>query len=347
MARRPRPQTVAAAPVAAAAEAWERWPEPVRPKMRLFFSIDIVGSTALKQETRAISAGRMVDNSHWFDAIQRFYTTVVDAFRTECAKTPDRLPVGLLPPRPVVWKTAGDEVLFWLELTDSRLISHCINAWKATAETVRDGLRRINGRLDVKCTMWSAHFPWRNKMIYLSTSGSAGLKGGDNLRTLVEHADRDPDGPSSFIPDFIGPGIDIGFRLASYATSRRFVISAEIAYILAVASIGERHFHDLNIFYDGKHAFKGILGGTDYPVFWIDMTAKGHTDAYERDLAGRTVCTDVGISKFLDAFYDETTNYLYRPFIATPSERYLTMRPAWYDAVHREMLESASLAPLR
>ena len=76
--------------------------------------------------------------------------------------------------------------------------------------------------------------------------------------------------------DFIGPAIDTGFRLAQLSSTRRLVISVELALMLIYAvrarPIDESYpYEKLRFFFDGRHIFKGVFGGQPYPVFWIDM----------------------------------------------------------------------------
>lgn len=69
--------------------------------------------------------------------------------------------------------------------------------------------------------------------------------------------------------DFLGPSIDIGFRLASKATTRRFPVSFELADVLAhITDANDRAIH---LRHDRDMYLKGVHRDAEYPFFWIDI----------------------------------------------------------------------------
>ncbi|WAC24688.1 hypothetical protein [Blastomonas sp. SL216] len=124
--------------------------------------------------------------------------------------------------------------------------------------------------------------------------------------------------------DFIGPGIDTGFRVSSFASNRKMAISVDVAYLLASNDKWQSDAKDsddevtkyidscfnlilikpgfnaydkkndndkkvdryLNpkIHYSGTDYLKGVLGGIKYPRLWIDTTRTNTYDAFKEAL---------------------------------------------------------------
>lgn len=325
-------------------QTWSQWPEVFRPKQLLFIGADIVGSTSLKQTMIQTTEGTALDaNTKWFDLIQEFYIRLSELFLHEADPLDAEAPHLRSLKLPKVWKTVGDEVLFWTEVTDSRQLPHIVNAWRRAICRLREELRERYAlpALDFKCTAWMAHFPWRNKMIFSSPTGMFAQREDYVERTNLHIMYRyfSPRGlPADVVLDFVGPGIDLGFRLATTATLRRFTISNDVAYMLARAAVDGGVEHGLRIHYEGLRTFKGVHGGSEYPLFWIDMSDGGSIEDYDSELRAKQPCRDEDIVTFIDTFYGERRNYVYAPFIVSETEEILRDRPSWYDAAHEKML---------
>lgn len=69
--------------------------------------------------------------------------------------------------------------------------------------------------------------------------------------------------------DFLGPDIDIGFRIARYAARRRLVVSADLAYLLYKDRANEDHIEgSLRIV--SYEQLKGVWGNRHYPIVWYE-----------------------------------------------------------------------------
>lgn len=323
------------------------WPAELQPKELMFFSIDVVGSTAMKQTTVPAGDAVVPDNTEWFKDIQSFYIRSVSTFfeAIKKVKKEDKSKYVKNMKDPRLWKTQGDEVLFWVEITDTRQVVIFIDQWKETIETLRKSLSDRD--LDFKSTVWIAHFPWRNKMIFTSGSGTrdTDLDGSEdrNLQLAQTYFRQIYSKPSTntfqLIPDFVGPGVDIGFRLAAQATQRRLVISTDVVYMLAVGALAmRRSIKNLPIHFEGMHILRGVLGGLEYPLFWIDMIDQKDIYSYSHDLGRRSACTAETIVEFMGQFYHQRHNYLYEPFVVSETEQLLKQAPQWYIDAHRNML---------
>ncbi len=115
--------------------------------------------------------------------------------------------------------------------------------------------------LDVKSSVWSAEFPVRNRILPANAgsviayeSSRSDLTATPKTKTVDRKSDElissiyrsisDSDAHEDFSDgnayrgnasrlDFIGPGIDTGFRIASFATKTRMALSVDVAFMLS------------------------------------------------------------------------------------------------------------------
>lgn len=173
--------------------------------LRLFLSVDIVNSTALKQEFRE-------KDDSWLSIARSFYT----AFPTFVASALDALPAVDAASKPILWKAIGDELVFVSEIermdaipTLLRALRTAVNRWNREKE---------GAGVLVKGGAWLAGFPVMNSIIPGEVKG--------------RH-------------DYIGSSIDTGFRLCRFASPRHLVIGIEVAYVVAQLAdplVNELHF---------------------------------------------------------------------------------------------------------
>jgi hypothetical protein len=317
-------------------------PEFLKPRLRLFLSADIVGSTALKQAPAAGSAPAAEQRTTWFSKIQGFYFEAHQAFAAECerARTGGPSCIGDIPK---LWKTVGDEVLFVKVVRDHREVVTTLRCWIAASEQIRSFVQKDNKRLDIKCTAWLAGFPFRNSEVAVPTQSTEIKSNGDWYTTGGDLLNRIYGGEeiSGVTVDYIGPSIDIGFRLATFSTARRFVISADVAYLLSIANPAQMAEDPVfGIYYDGSHPLKGALGGLKYPIFWLDMSPSGSLDRYKDNITNLTTINRDRLREFCLRFYQEHEDYTFRPFIVSDSEQQLSERPAEYDDLHGALVKN-------
>ena len=328
-------------------------PEFLKPRLRLFLSADIVGSTALKQsKLGAFHEAGAKNQSSWFSVIQGFY---IEARRHFLEGWNNRREANSAHPElfgelPVVWKTIGDEVLFVKVLTDHRQLAVCLECWIAAVRDMRHFLKRLDPRLDVKCAAWSAGFPFKNKEVVISSLSydtdrvidDYYLENGRLLDSYYRGGTPEID------IDFIGPSIDIGFRLASFATNRKFIVGVDIAYMMALTTPShDKLIPAINLYYGGSHALKGVFGGVDYPVFWIDMSDREKLPHYEDLLTGTKSVNRDFLQSYCEAFYREYASYTFRPFIRSESEQQIREEPPEYDEVLRVLTKNFTLAQVQ
>ncbi len=142
------------------------------------------------------------------------------------------------------WKWIGDEVVFTAELLEFDAIPKLVNVFREVVFGFRKEILRIhNGRVDAKIAGWTAGFPVGNMMI-----------------------ESPPDLKREC--DYIGPSMDIGFRLVKVSDPRRMFISVELAWLLTHPKVPDAN--RMNLYFHGPVALKGVGKDGFYPGVWLD-----------------------------------------------------------------------------
>jgi hypothetical protein len=314
--------------------------DPCESKLRLFMSVDIVGSTAFKQAD--LSAGERQQNTSeppsasWFSPIAQFYKQIELRFAgewrayAERENKPTEYAAG---DPPVFWKGIGDEVVYVKDIMTHLEAYCCIHCWMNAINSYRQELRRKYPKLDLKSTAWIAGFPVSNSEIILRTNVATAEeeKGGtdpvyDNVKLLRKYHTGNKE---SLVREFIGPSIDIGFRLASFASPRKLIISVDLALILAAADPYRPHsflFGPMAFFFDGPASLKGVLGGVPYPIIWIDLLTSDKLEQAEDNLSGRRKVPATDLFAYCEEFIAKHYPRIIRPYIGSGTDpRFSTM----------------------
>lgn len=324
-------------------------PEFLMPKLRLFLSVDIIGSTAAKQKednffkdprraNGSLTQIGSVDTDDGIASIEDSFssaakwlkTSVVfyESFSEEFGKAwsgivveAKNLPKGALTSEgdsPKFWKAAGDELLFYKDITDWMQVVLTIGAWVIAMKRVRERIQEAYGGatlLDVKGAAWLAGFPVVNTAFCVNPAPS------EENSELGKHIDADfakspvcknllytghlfgdptvseifnkypkPKNDKERI-DFIGPLIDLGFRVSQHADAERMALSMEVVHAFIRANIRHRGFCDskdgfvynfadnqalsdfpsVMLEYAGRTSLKGISGSRGYPIFKLNV----------------------------------------------------------------------------
>lgn len=325
-------------------------------QLKLFFSADIVGSTAFKQKPG-------VDASVWFTAVLSFYHKAEIEFIRKWRHFQEQIEASVevraewFGDEPEVWKTLGDEILFVKKITHPMQAFLAVQAWCLTLESIRAGFLEKDDYkgLDVKSSVWIADFPLKNREVVL---GEARPNGEDdyvyinNKSLKAYYSTKSTQETKNLVRDFIGPSIDTGFRLGAFTSPRKLVISLELAYLLAseqfYAEINEK-WHLLGVSrishfifrYEGRHILKGVMGGRPYPIFWIDLDAENHVHRTEEDLLSLDRPSAIKIRNFLEAILDEFCDYFSRPMFDA-SLRHTSENLAGFADIHNPISNEVS-----
>ncbi len=311
--------------------------ELTRPKLKIFLSVDVVGSTALKQKGRVldvpdVAADHAPDfvNGDWLEFITNFYrdfpSKLIDAFE-EIRETrkKDNPSEGDKAKPPLLWKALGDELVFTAELaapTDAAIHLEALgDAINSSVKSWSEG----NSQLPVsfKGTAWVAGFPVGNSEI-----------------PMTQNSVKDPDenriGDDRY--DYSGPAIDIGFRIAKFSTPRRLTISAELADLVALdGRMKNRLWAEIPL------ELKGVLRGRPYPIFWFDcyLTTKKIKEIelaqFEDDMLGRKAVVGSAVKAYLEHWFKTIDDCYLRPFIFDCPEHRLLI-PENYPALKLKVI---------
>ncbi|WP_461600044.1 hypothetical protein, partial [Achromobacter marplatensis] len=326
-------------------------PAFLAPCLRIFISVDIVGSTNFKQ----LLASKVSDEQHtpngeaathpgrkWLNPILQFYDqmaarfghewrTLSEAARIECHWTPGDAPQ--------LWKAVGDELIFTKKLGSHQEAYICVAAMLKTVHEFRNTIKAHSSGLDLKCAAWIAGFPVNNAEVVLSTTSvqdSLGYDDGDfifaNL-TRLHDMGKDP----TAIRDFIGPSIDTGFRVASLSNPRQFVFTVDLALLLAAASAAipaaSTSVAPLTYYYLGRIPLKGVTNDVPYPVFWIDAATPSPLTAIEDRLEGRQPVNATLVKEYCERYIErQQGTHIIRPYLVNDSDHAFRQKPADHAA---------------
>lgn len=288
--------------------------------VRLLFSADLAGATAFKTAIVKAPANALRETGDpfgtWLSIFHRFYTECLGVTREKFAAEIAR--AGIDDPVQInLWKLSGDEVLLYsTRISDARTIPCLARAFHAMVEEL-DGWFLHEYGLGVKGVIWAAAFPERNRELLINPDAQPHVRPLRSFwhgKAVVEDgAERKPvevDMRSGrYSVDFIGPEIDLGFRLGSAVSARRVAVSTDVANFLAATPDGS----GVRLFHVGWRELKGIYGGLPYPIVWIDFGGDGppprRRTSYEQavsDLAGRFLSRDALIEHAaMMALYEE------------------------------------------
>ena len=219
-------------------------------KLLQFFSVDIIGATALK----VTAPGSRVPE--WAHRFRTFYKEFPEYFRTAYQNLPTEIPQENRPAEfPQVWKFNGDEILLFVELKKhTDVLSHMLALMEAAKKWRTHPIQEHSKPLGVKLTSWVAGFPIINTEVVIELH---------NSKTILR--------------DFIGPRVDLGFRLASLADERFIPISVELALMLLDSFTTFSSEELCYLDYLDRRPLKGITNNAPYPLFVVDMEQRKST----------------------------------------------------------------------
>lgn len=206
----------------------------------LFVSFDLVNSTEYKSKNT---------NDDWIKIFKNFYDTTKFFFGKQFNNI-----------LPILWKYVGDEILFYMRVTDIDEVYNSLDKVVNTINHIKEELSELNNqttpKLSVKSTVWIA-----NCVPYIED------KNVNNENKNFEFIFVDENGNEN--KDFLGSYIDIGFRISKYVTSGNIVVSAELAYLLSIISPPKNSKDIRNkLKIVSFEILKGVWDKRAYPIIW-------------------------------------------------------------------------------
>ncbi|CAA2100788.1 hypothetical protein MBUL_00847 [Methylobacterium bullatum] len=304
-------------------------------RLRLFLSVDLVGSTGYK-------AGKGKDlvlgtaRQRWVDETRHFYREFPKSLQRDFNSAPisGDASDGLCPQ---VWKTVGDEIIFCVRLNHAQHLGRCLWSFTKSLKDYSNYLEKGQIELDVKGVAWIAAFPAPNITVPVSMKHVLPEEGDKELLDDEEIELEGDRTPSNF--EFLGKEIDTGFRVSKHAGPDKLAMSIETAYILSgICAQGDYTF---SFTYSGREGLKGVIGGRPYPIISIDTERRQHrrdVRAFEQAISGEKDATPQLLRTFLEAFMKDERIDL--PYLPMKGEEFEDSRlPENYKAFKKYWLE--------
>jgi 8-oxo-dGTP pyrophosphatase MutT (NUDIX family) len=266
-----------------------------QPEFYVFFSFDLVNSTLFKS----------LNQAEWPLVTHKFYEFVEDSLRKHVSDAGDiRL-----------WKYVGDELLLYRRIRSLADLRACVPAAHQTllrtAKHLWMQFPDTRTVLAVKATVWCAKVVEPAPADLQVAREQAGARDGKAEKPIYPNIlVRANDEMGRGQRDFLGPDIDIGFRIAKHALRQRLVVSADLAYLL-FRDRAEDERGELGLRIVSFEQLKGVWDNRHYPIFWYepDWSTVSSSFAYDerfhhpivRDLtAGKPLGRLGEVSKILE-----------------------------------------------
>lgn len=210
-------------------------PEPSLTGTYLFFSLDIVNSTFFKNKI-----------STWADVFSKFFKFCRQEVINELFSDAK------------VWKMVGDEILFYMPVSSQEEIYNApqkvYDLMSNSIDLILEYEEEAKGVLSVKATMWIAYAE--------DIEASEDHKKYENIIMKERVID-------SVTLDFLGPDIDIGFRVAKFASQKKLAIDAKLACLLTKLETGlSENSISESMRIVSYEQLKGVWDNRHYPIVW-------------------------------------------------------------------------------
>ena len=277
-------------------------------RLRLFLSVDLVGSTAFKAKHGApsLDVERATPNPAWVDQIRHFYRDFPERVQRSYEKLDKPASLEKYNSAPQVWKTIGDEIVFCCRLSSREHLAACVRAFVGALEQYGQYLDSVGRLLDVKGYGWVAAFPSPNVTVVVSSGRQTAQP---DPKVTPEFPDEAIEVKADAIPsqfDFLGKEIDAGFRTGRHCSADKLSLSLELSWLLT--SLRENvHVRGVEFAYHGRQELKGVLNSRPYPIFSIDVERnenRREVRVRERIVSGvRETPSALHIHDFLQSFF--------------------------------------------
>ena len=267
-------------------------PNNLDSQLRLFLSIDIAGSTRLKNTFNhhhtlreyhqrikvmtqlcssmacgddcekhspenlksAVLDGMSSEDTDWAPKIEEMFKVFHATFLKKINDVFEEEAPTLLP-----WKALGDELIYSQKLNSlDDVHKYMVAFMMALRENDKASLGK---QIRLKGSAWTAGFPIRNRIVTLPFLN--GSTHSDELN-FPRH-------------DFLGPDMDIGFRIGKCVWPGFIVITIELAYLLSKTVVHQQ----VRLCQVGWETLKGVWNNISYPIFWAYLPDESELKCYD------------------------------------------------------------------
>ena len=350
--------------------------------LRVFLSADLVGSTAFKQHKGVLlpldNSGQTSDVGyqlgpqwtelfmHFFREFPQYITDGWNIILQELTVKQERREFEDIGP-PALWKCGGDELIFQSRISRVSQLWSSVFALRYALERFRDYVRGSHFNIDVKGGAWIGQFPIVNSEVVLGQDLSRiselmRLSGVDSeegqyyslfkalFSNFLFRNERKP----GELMEFIGPQMDIGFRLLEHASPRMLVLSVDLVYLLSLVLSDDSHRHSKselgnlmkgiylgektpkNLWQTSPHKWelrfldsrqlKGVLSGIPYPIFWIPGKDDEFVEIEEEKFRGISPKSHDTVREYCEKYSDflkqKGNGWACNPYLTTSEYRF-------------------------
>lgn len=229
--------------------------------VRFFLSVDIVNSVGEKED----------NPTGWMEAFRNLQASFATIFKDRVSNCLAARMPNSVEPDLRVWRFKGDELLMYSSyIRDPRHIQVLVSEAHQTIRAFDK--EHINGGIGVKGVAWAAGFPIRNVQMFVDPENPPYLFMEQNS-LYFEQASGAPAQAwgRNYYVEFLGPEIDLGFRLSNYASPGRLLVSLDAAALAAQAS----PVAPLRFFHVDWGVLRGLYHEVPYPIIWVDCGELG------------------------------------------------------------------------
>ena len=158
-------------------------------------------------------------------------------------------------PQIALWRIAGDEMVFVAEFDPAEETLTLVESFYQAFITYHQRFSSDYG-LGLKGCCWAVDLPQRNIAIEIPELGAGG------------------DGVHGAYVEYLGPDVDLGFRIAKHVRSGEVMVSLQLAKMLARASLQREQ--GVRFGFVGSAALKGVNFDRPYPL--ISVTFQNEVD---------------------------------------------------------------------
>lgn len=204
----------------------------------VFVSFDLVDSTRYKN----------IEND-WSMLIQNFYQGTYEMIKSEVNNDFK------------VWKYIGDEILLFLKINQinelTKLPSQLYKVMNDVQSTLEESFPNSKGLIYLKGT------------VFIAKINEIGKENEKHKNYILKTYNNDQLENQIIIRDFLGPDIDLGFRLTKHSHKNQLVVSLELVYLITNYFSKDYSYKiDSNFRVMKLISLKGIWHNRKYPVIW-------------------------------------------------------------------------------
>jgi hypothetical protein len=274
-------------------------------RVRLFLSADISGSTAFKAKA---------SDGKWVKVFRTFYSSFLNQYVSNYLGLCQEVdPIcSITSAQPCLWKTIGDEVIFVNRVDSCFEVFVYVHAFVRTLREYGETLASSEETrgLDIKGNGWLASFPHPNQTFKLPDPTHSKEDCVDSPEEQFLPSEEDELGADSAPHkyDFLGKGIDYGFRIGKNSREDFLTISPALANVLCVANTTkEFENYEFGITFEGTGSLKGVLNGEPYPIIGINTERnrkRYELNQLEKTLSGRAPIDTKELDKYIEIYIE-------------------------------------------